>query len=140
MYVFQLNRFFEKIASTLVFLGLGWPWRWGIRRFHSNIFYVFQPNRIWQIAKTLIELPLMSEGDRGCWQTFLRPGRYNYHSGTNGKDRSVLILYGNGLYISVRRGTGTSASASQFFSDGTPRDRCFHASYPSLGTCLSRTI
>ena len=44
----------KKVAQMplfgLTFLGLGWPWVGEFVGF-IKIFYVFQPNRIWEIAK-----------------------------------------------------------------------------------------
>ena len=44
---------------NLFFLGLGWPWGWGVRRFHDarSIFsskYVFEPSILCYVSNTLI--------------------------------------------------------------------------------------
>ena len=37
----------QNAAFSLVFLGVGLALDWGVRRFHDNIYAVFQLNRIW---------------------------------------------------------------------------------------------
>ena len=40
--------------ENLICLGVGLALGWGVRRFHNNIYYVFQPNIIWYIVNTIV--------------------------------------------------------------------------------------
>ena len=31
---------------NLIFLGLGWPWGWGARRFHDNVYIFSNPTEL----------------------------------------------------------------------------------------------
>ena len=48
----------EKVAQmplfNLIFLRLGWPWVWGVRRFHSNIHTFSNPKEFGKSQNTLV--------------------------------------------------------------------------------------
>ena len=35
--IFSVRRSGSNATYNLIFVGLGWPWGWGVRRFHNNI-------------------------------------------------------------------------------------------------------